>query len=84
MEILDFYADWCGPCRILGPVLESIASGRDDCKIVSVNIDNEEELAQRYEVFSIPCLVLVRDGKEIDRSVGLRSRDDIESMLGDK
>lgn len=82
--LVDFNADWCGPCRILGPILEDIASDRDDCKIVSINIDDEEELTQRYGVYSIPCLILIKDGKEIDRSVGLKSRGDIESMLGDK
>ena len=82
--LADFNADWCGPCRMLRPILDEIASENDEYKIVSINIDDEDELASKYQVSSIPCLVLFKDGKEIDRSIGLRPKDEIEDMLGGK
>ena len=79
--LADFYADWCGPCRMLRPTLEAIAEDRRDIKVVSVNIDEEDELADWFEISSIPCLVLFKDGEEVDRSIGLRPREAIEEML---
>ena len=80
--LVDFNADWCGPCRMLRPILEELVN--DDYKIVSVNIDSEEDLAEKYSVSSIPCLVLFENGNEINRMIGLQSKDTIEEMLGDK
>ena len=80
--LADFYANWCGPCRMLRPTLEAIADERQDIKVVSIDIDEEDELADAFDVSSIPCLVLIRDGKEADRSVGLRPKEAIEEMLG--
>ena len=79
--IVDFNADWCGPCKMLGPILESVAEGCDDMKFVSINIDEEEDLATEYNVFSIPCLVYIKDGKEIKRYVGLLSKSDLEKFI---
>jgi thioredoxin 1 len=81
--LADFNADWCGPCRMLSPILDELASERADYKIVSINIDEEDELAEEYNVESIPCLVFFKDGKEVNRSVGLKSKDAIESMMGE-
>ena len=81
--LVDFNASWCGPCRMLKPIIEEIADNNDDIKIVSINIDDEEELSEQYNVFSIPCLVLFDKGKEIKRSVGFIPKDDIESFIGD-
>jgi len=81
--LVDFNANWCGPCRMLKPILEEISSERSDFKIVSINIDDEEELAEEYSVSSIPCLVYFKDGKEDKRSVGLRPKEDIISMMGE-
>lgn len=81
--LVDFNADWCGPCKMLRPILDDIASSRDDYKIVSVNIDDEDELSEEYEVSSIPCLVLFKDGKEVKRNIGLMPREQVESMLED-
>lgn len=80
--LVDFNANWCGPCRMLKPILEELANN-DNYKIVSVNIDDEEQLAENYNVLSIPCLVLFKDGIEIKRSVGLKPKDEIEEMLGE-
>ena len=79
--LVDFNADWCGPCKMLAPVLEEIAGSRDDVKIVSINVDDEDILAEDYGVSSIPCLVVVRDGKEVKRSIGFRGKDAVLEML---
>ena len=78
--LVDFNANWCGPCRMLKPILEGLS---DRYNIVSVNIDDEEELAEEYNVSSIPCLVLFENGKEIKRNVGLIPEEEIEKFLGD-
>ena len=81
--LADFYADWCGPCKMIRPILEEISENNNDIKIVSINIEDEEELAERYNVFSIPCLVIFENGEETKRNVGLVSKDDIEKMIGE-
>ena len=81
--LIDFNADWCGPCRMIRPMLDDIASNNDNIKIVSINIDDEDELADKYEVSSIPCLVLIKDGKEVNRNVGLIAKDQLESFIGE-
>lgn len=78
--LVDFNATWCGPCKMLRPILEEIASERN-FKIASIDADENRELAKEYGVLSIPCLVVIKDGKEIKRSVGLKSKDDIISMM---
>ena len=77
--LVDFNAEWCGPCQAQRPILEDLA--REGAKIFSVDIDAEPELAERYEVSSIPCLVLFRDGEEVERMIGLQSRSVLEDML---
>ena len=72
--LVDFYANWCGPCKMLRPVLESIASERSDKKIVSIDVDEAEDLAREYGIISIPCVILFEDGKEVNRSIGLKSK----------
>lgn len=79
--IVDFNADWCGPCQMLKPTLEQIAEERDDIKIVSVNIDAEDDLAYDHDVSSIPCLVVFKDGKEEKRSVGLKPKPEILKLI---
>ena len=79
--LIDFNANWCGPCRMLSPILEEVASENDSLKIVSINIDNEDELASKYKVVSIPCLVLIKNGKEEKRNVGLISKEELEQFI---
>ena len=81
--VVDFFANWCGPCKMLGPVLEEYAENHDNVKIVSINVDDNNDLARKYNVFSIPCLVVIKDGVEINRSVGLISKTDIDKLIGD-
>lgn len=80
--LADFNANWCGPCKMLKPILEEVAANNDSTKIVSINVDDEDELAEKYNVSSIPCLIVFKDGKEIKRNVGLMSKDAIEDMIG--
>ncbi len=80
--LVDFYATWCGPCKMLRPTLEALSDDRQDVKFVSVDIDEADELAEQFGITSIPCLVLVKDGKEADRSVGLVPRETLEAFLG--
>lgn len=82
--LIDFNATWCGPCRMLKPVLEEISNERSDYKFVSVDVDENGDLAEEYGVSSIPCLVILEDGKEIKRTVGLMPKSEFESFLGDK
>lgn len=80
--VADFYADWCGPCKALRPILEELSGEREDVKFVSVNIDDEDELADEYDVSSIPCVVVFKNGKEAARSIGIKPKDAIEEMVG--
>ena len=82
MELIDFYADWCGPCQMMKPVLEDFEAKHPEVKVTKVNVDNEEELAERYNVSGIPCLVLLNDGKEVARNVGAISVKKLEKMIG--
>ena len=79
--LVDFYATWCGPCRMLRPILDEIASERTGVKIMSIDVDEASDLARKYGIISIPCVIVFQDGKEISRSVGLKSKSDIESMI---
>ena len=76
--LVDFNADWCGPCKAMHATLEPLT---DEYKIVSVNIDEQEELARKYEVMSIPCLVVFRDGAEVAREIGVQSEKRIRKMI---
>lgn len=81
--LADFNAEWCGPCKMLKPMLDELAEEREDVKIVSINIDDEDELAEEYEVSSIPCVVLFKNGAEVARSVGFKPKAEFEELLGE-
>ena len=70
--VVDFYADWCGPCKMMEPIMEEIAN---EIKVYKVNVDDNQELAEKYGVISIPCIVKFNSGKDVDRSIGLKSKD---------
>ena len=81
--LLDFYADWCGPCKMLAPVLHEIAEENAGAlKVGKVNVDEQMELAMRFQVSSIPMLVVFKDGKAVAKSVGYRSKAEITAMVG--
>ena len=81
--LADFNAQWCGPCKMLKPIIDSIAEERKDVKVVSIDIDEEDELAEKYEVFSIPCVVVFKNGEEVRRSVGFKPKQDILNLIGE-
>jgi thioredoxin 1 len=80
--LVDFYADWCGPCRMMAPVLDDLARETADAKIVKVNVDRNPRLAARYNVRSIPSLKVFEDGKVVDERVGFLSKSRLKAMLG--
>ena len=79
--LMDFWAPWCGPCRMVGPLLEEIAEERPDIKVVKINVDQEQELARQFKVMSIPTLAVVKNGEVVNRSVGARPKDEILALL---
>ncbi len=79
--LLDFWASWCGPCRMLGPIVDEIAAERTDIKVGKVNVDEEEALAVRFGVMSIPMLVVIKEGKLVNQAVGVRPKEQILAML---
>ena len=79
--LLDFWAPWCGPCRMVGPILEEIAGERSDIKIGKINVDEQPELASQFRVMSIPTLIVIKDGKIVNQSMGAKPKNAILAML---
>lgn len=80
--LVDFWASWCGPCRMVGPIIDEIAVEHPEYKVVKINIDEEPELASQYRVVSIPTLLVMKDGQVVQQSVGARPKNQILAMLG--
>ena len=79
--LIDFYADWCGPCRMLSPIVDEIANERDDIVVAKVNVDDEPELAEKFGVISIPTLVVMHSGQVVNKSSGARPKADVLKLL---
>ena len=79
--LLDFYASWCGPCRMLSPTISAIANEREDIVVGKINVDDSPELARRFGIYSIPTVVVMKDGEEVERVVGLRPKDQLMALL---
>ncbi len=82
ISLIDFYADWCGPCRMVLPIVDEIASEREDLLVAKVNVDDNPALAKEFGVFSIPTLVVMKDGEIVKRVSGARSKAQILEMVG--
>ena len=79
--LIDFYADWCGPCRMVSPIVDKIADEHPEYLVCKVNVDDEPELSSEFEVFSIPTLVVMKDGEIVNQSVGAKPEPQILAML---
>lgn len=79
--LIDFWAEWCGPCRMLSPVVDEIAEENENIRVGKVNVDNERELAMAFEIDSIPTLILVKDGKIVGKSVGFVPKASILKLI---
>ena len=79
--LMDFWASWCGPCRMVGPIIDEIAAEHPEYKVVKINVDEEPELASRYQVVSIPTLMVVKNGQIVSQSAGARPKNQILEML---
>ena len=81
--LVDFWASWCGPCRMMSPIVDQIAEEVTDCKVGKINVDEEGELAQQFGIMSIPTLLVFRDGKVANQSVGVRDKAFVIDMIKD-
>lgn len=79
--LLDFYADWCGPCRMVGPIVEEIAAERDDILVAKINVDDEPDLAMEFGVATIPSLFVLKNGEIVNQASGARPKPQILAML---
>ncbi len=79
--LVDFYADWCGSCKMVSPILEEIADERNDFKIIKVNVDKANDLAAKYGVMSIPTMIVFKNGVEVDKNIGFLPKDDIIKLI---
>ena len=79
--IIDFYADWCGPCKMFSSIIEAVAQKNEDIKVVKVNIDNEQNLALEYQVMSIPTVIVIKNGQVTNKNVGLISEKELLELV---
>lgn len=79
--LLDFWASWCGPCRMVSPIIDEIANERADIKVGKINVDEQPELAAKFSVMSIPTLVVIKDGKIVNQAMGARPKTQILDMI---
>lgn len=81
--VVDFFATWCGPCKMLGPIIEKLGNSMNDVKFIKVDVDKHEELARRYGVMSIPTIIFFKDGKEVTKRIGFIPEEGIKEIISD-
>ena len=79
--LIDFYADWCGPCKTLSPIVEEVAKENPELKVVKIDVDSNENLAYKYKTYSIPTLVVIENGEEVNRAVGAIPKNDVLELI---
>ena len=79
--LVDFYADWCGPCQMLSPIVDAVAEERDDIKVGKINVDEQMELAQKYGVMTIPTLLVIKNGEIVNKHIGALSKSGVIELL---
>ena len=79
--LVDFWAPWCGPCQMIGPIIEEIAAEQDDVIIAKVNVDDEMELAKKFRIVSIPTVIVMKNGEKVASSLGYKPKDEILKLL---
>ena len=79
--VVDFFATWCGPCKMFSPILEKLSEEEKDVKVVKVDVDEEEDLAYRFGISSIPTVIIFKDGKPVSKAIGYRSLDQMKEMI---
>lgn len=79
--LIDFWASWCGPCKAISPMIDEISEEHPEIKVCKINIDEEQELATQFDIMSVPTLLVIKDGKEVNRSVGLEPKNQILQMF---
>ncbi len=79
--LVDFYAEWCGPCKMISPILEELESSMDDLKVIKVDVDNEQEIAANYGVMAMPTMLIFKDGQKVDQKVGAMSKEDLQAWI---
>ena len=79
--LVDFYADWCGPCKMLGPILEEVSHEYPDVDFIKINVDNEQELAAEYRIMSIPAIFMFKDGEMVGKTGGLQPKEAIKNFI---
>lgn len=79
--LVDFFADWCGPCKMISPIVDEVAKENEHIKFVKINVDESQDIAMQYNVMSIPTLVVIKEGKEINRNVGFIDKQEIIELI---
>ena len=82
--IVDFYADWCGPCKMFGPIFENVEKKHKNINFCKLNVDDDSEIAQKLGVMSIPTTIIFKDGKELRRNIGLMNETELEAFIGEE
>lgn len=79
--LVDFFATWCGPCKMLSPIVDELAGEHPEIKVCKIDVDQEQELARQFQVMSIPTLIVFKNGQPVNKSLGLKSKKDLEAMI---